>query len=202
MPRKNFNYNFRSGQFSRGELDALYKEMARVANRRLYSLEKNERAFWAYDKATVHTQRAYGKNRFPGVYKGESDKGIIRELEYIQDFLQSKTSTITGSKSVENKILSTFERKGVDFSTVNQREFFNFLQSENFKRLSRKNIDSNRLIDYYTKMVENGKTTDVEKELEKFRKNEIKGVDELYKRSGLSFFGKRKGKNSRRANKK
>lgn len=187
------NYNFRSGKFSRGELEALYREMSRRANARLRNLERADRAFWAYDKATIFTQRAYGSNRFPSLKKigSESDKGLIRVLEEVQTFLSSKSSTVSGSKSIDRKILNTFKRKGVDIK--DSKEFFNFLQSEQFKKLSNKKISSSFIIDYYTRSSNEGKTNDeIAEELEKFRQGEIKGVDELFKRGGFSIFDVKK----------
>ena len=187
------NYNFCSGDFSRGELEALYREMSRRANARLRRLEKADRAFWAYDKATIFTQRAYGSNRFPTPRRigSESDKGLIRVLEEVQTFLSSKSSTVSGSKSIDRKILNTFKRKGVDIK--DSKEFFNFLQSEQFKKLSNKKISSSFIIDYYTRSSNEGKTNDeIADELEKFRQGEIKGVDELFKRGGFSIFDVKK----------
>ena len=187
------NYNFRSGNFSRGELEALYREMSRRANARLRRLEKADRAFWAYDKATIFTQRAYGSNRFPSLRRvgSESDKGLIRVLEEVQTFLSSKSSTVSGSKSIDRKILNTFKRKGVDIK--DSKEFFNFLQSEQFKKLSNKKISSSFIIDYYTRSSNEGKTNEeIVEELEKFRQGEIKGVDELFKRGGFSIFDVKK----------
>lgn len=180
------SYNFRSGNFTRGELEALYKQMSRRANSRLRSLERADRAFWAYDKATLYTQRAYGKNRFPTSPGKMSDKGLIRVLEEAQAFLNSQTSTVRGSKAVDKKIVDTFERKGIKIS--DKKEFFNFLDSSQFRSLSNKKIDSDRLIEFYTRSKEKGDSNqEIEDLLEEFRQGKIDGIDELYEKQGFNF---------------
>lgn len=180
------SYNFRSGDFTRGELDALYKQMARRANQRLRSLEKADRAFWAYDKATLYTQRAYGKSRFPTTPGKMTDKGLVRSLEELQVFLNSQTSTVRGSRQVDKRIVDTFSRRGIKIE--NKKEFFNFLDSSQFRSLSNKKIDSDRLIEFYTRSKEKGDSDEeITELLEDFRQGQIDGIDELFEKQGFSL---------------
>ena len=181
-----YNYNFRSGQFTRGELEALYKNMARTANQRLARLEKADRAFWAYDKATLFTQRAYGTNRFKTSASNMTDKGLIRVLEEMRTFLGSKTSTVSGSKNVDRKILKKFREKKVDIK--DPKEFFQFLNSEQFRKLSGKKLSSSVLIDYYVRSSEQGDNLEtIKDELEDFRTGKIEGADVLFERKGMTI---------------
>ena len=186
MPKKeNTSYNFRQKHWTQGELIALRKDMVKTANRRLSSLEKAERDFWAYDYATLYTQRVYGSNRF-SAKSDVSTERVIRDLEELQKFLNSKSSTVGGSKDIDNKILRTFERKGV--KVKNPREFFNFLSSSTFKALSNRKVPSEFLIDYYSRASENGKSEEeIEEELEKYRRGEVDGFDELVEKEGYTL---------------
>lgn len=192
-----YNYNFRSAQFTRGELEALYKNMARTANQRLARLEKADRAFWAYDKATLFTQRAYGRNRFLSNPSEMTDKGLIRVLEELRTFLGSQTSTVSGSKSVDRKIIKAFEKKGIKIG--DKKEFFNFLQSAQFKKLANKKLSSSVLIDYYVRSKEQGDSLEeIIDELEEFRTGEVKGADELFERKGMSILDVKNLRRSKR----
>lgn len=167
-----------------------YEKLARRANARLRRLENAGRAFWAYDSATVYTQKAYGKNRFPQSPRGMSERAQRRNLREIQKFLGLRTSTVSGSRSVENQIIDTFRSGKHDFEIVDRREFFNFLSSSIFKDISNRAMDSERLIEFYDRMSsEQGKSIDEIKDaLKEWQESESEGVEDLYNKYGMSIF--------------
>lgn len=171
---------------SRTEAEKYYRKIAKTANSRLSALEKAGRAFWAYDMATLFTSRAYGKKRFRYSPAKMTDKSLARATKEIERFLYAESSTVRGSKAIDKKIISTFREKH-DFAISNEREFFNFLSSEDYKNLVGKNISSEFLIDFYDRSTEEGKTIDeILEALDKFKRNEITGVEDLFNEFGLS----------------
>lgn len=166
-----------------------YKKLARKANDRLRALEKADRDFWAYDKATLFTQRAYGTKRFKTSDRGMTEEGRKRAIEEIQNFLKSKSSTVRGSREIDKKIIKKFRTKKHGFTISNEREFFNFLSSENYRNLVNKNISSEMLIDFYDRATEDGVAySDIEEALKDFREGEIEGVEDLFNEFGMSVF--------------
>lgn len=170
----------------RKQAETYYRKIAKTANSRLSALEKSDRAFWAYDMATLFTNRAYGKNRFKYSPAKMSDKGLETATKEIERFLSSASSTVRGSKAIDKKIVNTFREKH-DFSISDEREFFNFLSSEEYKNLVGKNISSEFLIDFYDRSTEEGNSyDDILDALDRFRRNEISGVEDLFNEFGLS----------------
>lgn len=170
-----------------------YEKLARRANARLRRLEKAGRAFWAYDSATVYTQKAYGKNRFPQSPRNMSERAKRRNLREIQRFLGLQTSTVSGSKKVDDMIVDTFRSADHGFQVIDRREFFNFLNSAVYKDIANHTMDSERLIEFYDRMSsEQGASLDYIKEaLEEWQKSESEGVEDLYNKYGMSIFDER-----------
>lgn len=177
--------------YSLDELASIRSRYARIANQRLRALEKAGRDYWAYDTATLYTQRAYGTNRFKtGKWKGNKE-GLVHELEELQDFLTAESSTVSGSRRIEDRIVNTFSREH-NIQIQNRREFFNFLSSATYKAIANNGISSGMIIDFYVRSREIGKTiSDIEQALSDFRTNKVEGIRELYDRSGISVFDTR-----------
>lgn len=170
-----------------------YEKLARRANARLRRLEKAGRAFWAYDSATVYTQKAYGKNRFPQSPRNMSERAQRRNLREIQKFLGLRTSTVSGSRAVEKQIVDTFRSGKHNFQIADKRDFFNFLSSSVFKDISNRTMDSERLIEFYDRMSsEQGADLDtITDALEEWQKSASEGVEDLYNKYGMSIFDER-----------
>lgn len=170
-----------------------YEKLARRANARLRRLEKAGRAYWAYDSATVYTQKAYGKNRFPQSTRNMSERARRRNLREVQKFLGLRTSTVSGSRSVENQIVATFRSDKHKFQIDDKREFFNFLSSSIYKDIANRTVDSERLIEFYDRMSsEQGKDLDfITDALKEWQKSESEGVEDLYNKYGMSIFDER-----------
>lgn len=169
------------------ELNTERLRLARIANRRLRALEAAGRDFWAYDRATNYTQRSRGSNRYSQKKEWNGTvEGLKQELEELISFLNSKTSTVSGSKAVENKIITKHKTRGRTLSEPTR--FFNFLQSDMYKRLANKYISSEKLQDYYDRRVEDDISDEkIEATLKAFEKDEIHDVAELFESAGYSL---------------
>ena len=195
------NIDVRRGGYTLEELDRMRRKLAKRANARLLSLERAGRDYWAYDIAQQYlnsrNRRRFSERGFRG-----SERNAIRELEEIISFLNSASSTISGSKAIENKIKSSFARKGVNVSELGSRDFFDFLDWYNSDKRGRSKIQSAMAIDFYNKAIQQGKSKeDVETAIEQFKQgrtslrdmyaaNEIK-----YNASDISKISRRKRKN-------
>lgn len=169
------------------ELNTERLRLARIANRRLRALEAAGRDYWAYDRAVNYTQRSRGSNRYSQKKEWNgSIEGLKQELEELISFLNSKTSTVSGSKSVENQIITKHKSKGRVLS--DPQAYFNFLQSDMYKKLANKYISSEKLQDYFDRRVEDGDTQEeIDNALQDFLNDEIHDVSELFEDAGYSL---------------
>ena len=169
------------------ELNTERLRLARIANRRLRALEAAGRDYWAYDRATNYTQRSRGSNRYSQKKEWNgSIEGLKQELEELIAFLNSKTSTVSGSKAVENQIVTKHKLKGRSLS--DPQAYFNFLQSDMYKKLANKYISSEKLQDYFDRRIEDGDAQEeIDSALQEFLDDEIHDVAELFESAGYSL---------------
>jgi hypothetical protein len=196
-PSEKIELDLRGDFTSLDDLNKLRVKLARRANSRLLRLEKkaskdskgNKYIGWAYKPTTRYTQKAYGSNRF-STRKEISDDPfeVIEEVEEIINFLNAKSSTPTGIRSIENQIIQTFRTKH-HLTIKNPKEFLDFLASETFKD-SKKNLSSEQVQDFYDRTINDTKKgiQEIEKALENFNLGKIKDITELYKETGLDFW--------------
>ena len=156
-------------------LIATYNKLAKRANQRMRELEKKERktgqntTYGAYRKAQMalgakegeppkrFKERITWEDTTPELYKFE------RMFLQVQEFLGSKTSTLTGLQEIRSKRERTWKEKGIKFGT--DEDFYNFLNSDLFKSLSEQ-FDSDTVIEIFDQMRENRTSEDVEKALQ------------------------------------
>lgn len=191
------------------ELQSIRLKYAKIANARLRSLERAERDVYAYDVATRYTERTRKSKRFSEAKKfSKNPRDLMRDIDALTQFLNSQTSTVRGQKKLENKKINSFEKK-LEVTIPNKREFWNFLSGNSFQNLrgARKG-DSNYFVDFYVRSKEEGYSlADINKALDEYRRGEVKGIDELFNKTGLSFIedntnAKILNRNSRRHRKK
>lgn len=180
------NIDVRRGGYTLEELDRMRRKLAKRANARLLSLERAGRDYWAYDIAQQYLN-ARNRRRFSVKgFKG-SQRNAVRELEEIISFLNSASSTITGSKAIENKIKSSFARKGVNVSELGSRDFFDFLDWYNSDKRGRSKIQSTIAIDFYNKAIQQGKTKeDVQAAIEQFKQGRA-SLRDMYSANGIRY---------------
>lgn len=194
------NIDVRGGGYTSEELDRMRRKLAKRANARLLSLERAGRDYWAYDIAqqylNARNRRRFSERGFKG-----SERNVIRELEEIISFLNSASSTITGSKSIEAKIKSSFARKGVNVSDFESRDFFDFLDWYNSDKRGRSKIQSAIAIDFYNKAIQQGKSKeDVETAIEQFKQGRT-SLRDMYSANGIRYNASDINKISRRKRK-
>lgn len=106
--------------------------MARRANKMLDLLQKAGLTKQAYRVAQTFTSPAYGSTRYS---ENLTDvDAMYQQLLSIEHFLSLRTSTITGSKEVENERISTFRQRYKRAKNMTRRQildFFDFLDDEN-----------------------------------------------------------------------
>lgn len=106
--------------------------MARRANRMLDLLQKAGLTKQAYRAAQTFTNPAYGSTRYS---ENLTDvDAMYQQLLSIEHFLSLRTSTIAGSKEVENERISTFRQRYKRAQNMTRRQildFFDFLDDEN-----------------------------------------------------------------------
>lgn len=197
---KRINIDVRRGGYTSDELDAMRRKLAKRANARLLSLERAGRDYWAYDIAqqylSARNRRRFSERAFKG-----SERNAVRELEEIISFLNSASSTITGSKAIEAKIKSSFAEKGVNVTELGSRDFFDFLDWYNSDKRGRSKIQSAIAIDFYNKAIQQGKSReDVEAAIEQFKQGRV-SLRDMYATKGIKYNASDISKISRRKRK-
>lgn len=194
------NIDVRRGGYTLEELDRMRRKLAKRANARLLALERAGRDYWAYDIAQQYLN-ARNRRRFSErAFKG-SERNAVRELEEIISFLNSASSTISGSKAIENKIKSSFARKGVNVSELGSRDFFDFLDWYNSDKRGRSKIQSAMAIDFYNKAIQQGKSKeDVQAAIEQFKQGRA-SLRDMYSANGIRYNAADISKISRRKRK-
>lgn len=171
------------------ELQGIRLKYARIANKRLKRLEDAGRDVYAYTTATLYTQRTRGSNRFSTSKRfSESAEVLMRDIEALTTFLNQRTSTISGQKTLEREKIQTFEKK-LGRRIDNPQEFWNFLSGSSFQDLrGARRGDSNYFVDFYVRASDEGYSTEeINKLLDEYRRGEVKGIDELFEEVGLNF---------------
>lgn len=186
---KRYDIDFRGEFLTLDELNNIRLRYSKIANERLRALEKAGRAYWAYDVAVSYTQRSRGRDRFSQKKAWEGTKeGLLHEVEEIQSFLNMKTSTLRGSKAVEQRIVNTFQQShGIDIDRIGRSDFFNFLTFLNTKSSEYNMMPSEMAIDFYTRSRDDGgKHEDIVNALDEYKKGKIRNLKDLYKKFNLS----------------
>lgn len=140
--------------WSTSELQAMRRQLAKVANQRMVRLERSRSSvtgealtFGAYEKATEYLNRQ-DRNRFSEVLGFKKNTNALKhEINVLQQFLSMKSSTVSGQKEIEARRIETFAKAGVEFQTT--KEFYDFLNSNDFKQLVNSGFTSEQIIDIY-----------------------------------------------------
>lgn len=164
---------YKAGNYT--ALISTYNKLAKRANQRMRELEKKQRktgqdtTYGAYRKAQLALGAKEGEppKRFKENMKWEDTTHELHAFEraflQVQEFLGSKTSTLTGLQEIRAKREQTWKEKGIKFGT--DKEFYNFLNSDLFKSLSEQ-FDSDTIIEIFDQMKENRTSEEVEKALQ------------------------------------
>lgn len=112
------------------------KYIAQASNKKLNDLEKNDIHQYAYAMADTYNKAdGRDKNRFYRGIKFNTDEDLRTHLENMVHFYNAKTSTVQGYNESIKTRLDAFREKGVVIPKEREYEFFQFLASEEFKKL-------------------------------------------------------------------
>ena len=176
------SYEARRDESKYRELIDNINKMSKRANQRLLSLERNNINSQAYKAASYRIKRRFDKEkvRFNKAGKSYADynmsnvKKAIRYALEIENFLSSKTSTISGYNESIYRTLNSLEKK---YGVVEDTNVFEeFLKSEFFKEFVDKN--SGEVMQFGIDKIEN--TDDLEKLdtiYQRYKKGEIYAAD-------------------------
>lgn len=152
------------GSYSTDELLAARRALAKAANQRLVRLETTyskvtDESYADFGAAEIveeylRTSRKQGsksksgKRRFSESpnYLKDDGTALRTEIYTLQSFLASKSSTVKGQKTAEQKRIDTFESKGIHFSS--NKQFYDFLESSTFNEL-KKDFDSEKIVELW-----------------------------------------------------
>lgn len=144
----NFDFKKFSGMSEKEKIYAS-KEASKTANKQLKDLEKEGLTKFAYEVANHYNEtKGRDKNRFYMGGKFKKEKDVEIHLQNVEAFLKSKTATPEGYKQIAVDRLNAFREKGIDIPKGKEKEFYDFLSSEQFKNLG-KYADSNQIIETY-----------------------------------------------------
>ena len=133
------------------------KYIAQASNKKLSDLEKADIKQYAYAMAKYYNKADGRKNnRFYRGTKFTNEEKLQTNLENMIHFFNSKTSTEKGYKETILNRLDHFRERGVYIPTDKEYEFFQFLGSEEFKKM-RGRADSNQVIENYLEARNEGK---------------------------------------------
>jgi hypothetical protein len=155
------------------------QEASKQANKQLRRLEKEHLTKFAYEVAD-HYNKAKGRpnNRFYQGGKYKNIKDAIIHIQNVSNFLHSKTATPEGYKQIAIDRLNRFREKGINIPQGQEKEFYDFLSSEQFKNLG-KYADSNQVIETFVDARNAGMDADmINKEFQDFM-NSNKTFDEV-----------------------
>jgi hypothetical protein len=112
------------------------KFIAQAGNKKLKELEKNNITQYAYGLADAYNKADGRKdNRFYRGIKFDKEEDLRTHLENMIHFYNAKTSTPQGYNESIKTRLDAFREKGVVIPKNREYEFFQFLGSQEFKKL-------------------------------------------------------------------
>lgn len=167
----------------------LYRKIATEANKRMASLERAGRDYFAYDRAASVAQKSSGKNRFR-VVKSQSIDEVYQYAMSAAKFLTQKTSLVSGHREIEKSRYEALKKNpNIDLSGLSRRKLSAFMQTELFREYVK--FDSEAAFNLAEEALYKKKATleDLEEAWEDFERGEtdIFGVWENW--AGIDPFG-------------
>lgn len=127
------------------KLDAEWAKLAKITNRRMKELEKEELDFYDYDRMYTHIKNEFSprRKRMPDhVSTATMDReSIIDNFEQMITFVEAPTSTVSGATEKMNRQLRKFE----DFMTTSKDR--PYLIPEQYKKKFARLVTDDRISD-------------------------------------------------------
>ncbi len=169
------------------ELNEIRRRAAKVANQRLRDIEAaGETEGYVYSQAMVYLINQ-NRARFIESKRQLNIYELKDELEELNAFLRSKTSTIGGIHRYQRETAQVMREKfGIKLQDVGA--FSRFLSSEQFKHVVEQ-VGSEFLIEFYDRAMEAQVSyNDIMEALDAYREGIIDNWNDLYREIGLEFF--------------
>lgn len=138
-----------------------YEGIRKTANRRLRRLRESG---FAVPIETQDYLEDIGRKFFPSINKIQEEWKINSFLLNTERFLNNRRSTISGTREVISEVLQSIETRlnqfredkiSLNYRNIDKRNFYNFLHSNQFKRLKH-DIDSDIAIEEYNDALSDG----------------------------------------------
>lgn len=197
------------GSVETKELAEVRQKMARLVNQRMRAIEKAKSKvtgeslnFGAIDKLRLYLSYR-NKKRFserlipPDVDTRGMRERLRKEINIMQAFLKSKSSTITGLRNIEKRRIETFKNRGIKFA--NTKEFYDFLNSSTYQEFRQSGFTSEQIVDLYDEMRESKSDNEVNEEIQDllniWRSGEEKAsIKSIKNRTGVNLLNGSRGK--------
>lgn len=166
LESQKYGYNNLS-KLSIKELSYVSRDMAKKSNTRLAILDKKGIDYYAYEKAMVYNVKQKGreKNRFYTGTKFKNKNEVIQQILHMKEFLQSKSSTLRGLKSIHHDRVESFRKKGLKIKKKDERHFIDFLKSN----ILSKALDSGQVLNTFVDALNKGEEVEkINKEFQNF----------------------------------
>lgn len=176
--------------YSRRELLARRRQLAKAANSRIRRLESakseitGESIFQQHHYSTIRIElRRQKRRRFSeGKGYGGSDNDLRAEISMLEKFLATQTSTVGGARRVERSRMQALIEKGISTETASNPEFYKFLNSSTFNELTYEYLDSEDVLDIYSRASDNGLSAkEIERMFEDHMKKKRPSRQDIYK---------------------
>lgn len=158
MARRQKDYSILLTQdFSKEQMRHMIPKLAKVANERLKTLEKNGVDIWAYRSAEKYFTRSNReKNRFSAA---KNNSKIQREFREIAEFLNYKSSTMAGVQEMKRKHLESIENT-IGMKIQDPSVFWDFIKSSEYKSLRKRIGSPQAMLDFAQAMTEKNFSAD------------------------------------------
>lgn len=140
---------------SREEKEKLLKLEGDRANKKMKVLEKNGKNPYILQKTQTMLE-SYGRKTFSTSAKRLSKNALNKQLIYALNYNNSQSGSYRNLiKLSKNKADFFKENFGIDFKKINEKDFYTFLSSTEFKHM-RTYMDSSQLIDDFINLANAG----------------------------------------------
>lgn len=167
------------------------KYIAQASNKKLGELEKNNITQYAYGLADTYNKgEGRETNRFYRGIKFDNDEDLKKHLENMIHFYNAKTSTPQGYNDSIKTRLDAFRDKGINIPTDKEYEFFQFLGSNEFKKLGAR-VSSNQVASTFNEARNIGQDVeDIDKAFKEYLDTDMT-FDQVQERLGVAKWQKK-----------
>lgn len=100
----------------------------------------------------------------------------------LEKFLATQTSTVGGARRVESSRMQALIEKGISTETASNPEFYKFLNSSTFNELTYEYLDSEDVLDIYSRASDNGLSAkEIDRMFEDHMKKKRPSRQDIYK---------------------